>query len=119
MSQRDEVVSFLANRAGAELTDILREAFAQRPEPARVGDSSEAVLAFAIVDRERGDDGVWSPWTISLIAAPDMNVYDESWRHGNGEPYLQFGECSECRVQLASHAKHAICPLCGCSACLT
>jgi hypothetical protein len=112
MIDRREVVEYLAHCPGGELTSLLAEAFARRPETGRLETGWEDKLVFAIADRALEDDGTWDPWTISLIAEADPDAYDPSWRFGNGEPFLQMGRCEACGFDLASHAKQVRCPVC-------
>jgi rubrerythrin len=118
MSNRHDVASYLLSCPGAELAALIGEVLAQRPENETEA-GSETRLALAQLSREREDDDSWGAWKIALIARADIDCYGDSWEHDHGEPFVQFGECRQCGLTLASHAKSVLCPICGAKTGLT
>jgi hypothetical protein len=111
MTTRREIIDYLARCPGGELTALLAEVVARRPESGRLEEGWEARLAFAVVDRELEDDGAWGPWGISLVAEANPAKYGAA-STSIGEPFLQMGGCDACGVDLVSSAKQVNCPIC-------
>ena len=61
-------------------------------------------LVLADADRETDES-----WSLSLIALPDPDEYDQ-W--ADDSPICQSGTCPECGACLRSIAKHVVCPVC-------
>lgn len=112
---RQSVVSYLNQLPGGELAALLAEVFDSRPE-STTRSHEEMRLRLAYVTRDLDDDEngkpYWRPWDVALVASADSNKYDEKWLQ-SGEPFVQFGDCAHCGLQMASHVKQAVCPMCS------
>jgi hypothetical protein len=117
---RDDVIDYLKRCRGGELSDILRQVFAARPEAEPEGDAFEYRLLFGVASRENIAEGAdqirWGPWTIAAIAYQDPDKYPPDFE---GHPFVQYGDCAMCHVEVCSHVKQALCPVCGGTVSLT
>lgn len=113
---KEEVIAYLKQCAGGELSDILRQVFAVRPETEPEGTAFEYRMVLGLAAREniaeKENDVRWGQWQIVLVGYLDPSVYSPDWEFW-GEPFVQYGECIRCRVEICSHVKTALCPLCG------
>jgi len=120
---RDEIIKYLSECNLVELKHIFDSAISLRDDcttdEASQDYECQSKILLCEVIREKFEGQEWEPWEYLLIARQDKAQYDKSWEIGNGEPFLQQGECMACKVQLVSHAKKAICPMCGSNAALT
>jgi hypothetical protein len=120
---REEIIKYLSECNLVELNHIIDSSISRRGDCVSNEVSTEyeyqskVVLCEVIREKYKGQD--WEPWEYFLIAHEDKAQYDKAWEIGNGEPFLQQGECQTCKIQLASHAKKVICPMCGEIAALT
>lgn len=109
-----EVLEYLRQCSGRELSDILRRVFVARPEGRDEGLAFQHRLILGVATRENVasvENGVeWGPWTVAAVGSPEPGEYPEDF---DGEPFLQNGECPACRMEVCSHVKQACCPLCG------
>jgi len=116
----DEVIAYLKECPGAELSEILRQVFEVRPEAEDEGEAFRYRMVLGMAASEnmsavRGETD-WGPWQIAVVAGPDPTRYPPGFE---GEPFRQYGECEECGVDLCSHVKQALCPFCAASVHLT
>jgi hypothetical protein len=96
-----------------ELVDVLN-----RVLPARTSTSygQPTSLVLAEVTRTEGFDSP-EDLLIQAVAWPDRDYYDGGF---GPEPELwESGTCPSCRIELASTAKRAACPVCGTACSLT
>jgi len=109
-----EVVEYLRQCSGRELSDMLRQVFAARPEGGDEGRAFQHQLVLAVATRENvapDDDGIeWGPWTVAVVGGAEPGEYPVDF---GGEPFVQYGACPDCQVAVCSHVKKACCPLCG------
>jgi hypothetical protein len=117
---RDDVIRYLGQCSGGELSEILRQVFEGRPEAEDEGIAFQYRLVFGVAARENISDKVdqieWGPWQIAAVAYVDPSKYSPGFP---GEPFLQYGTCESCRIEVCSHVKEALCPTCGGSVHLT
>ena len=120
---KDDIIKYLSECNLVELRYIVNSAAEKRSDATvdKLGDGYgfQSKILLCDISREKFENDPWEPWEVSLIAAEDKNQYDKTWETGNGEPFLQLGECKNCEVKLAGHAKKSTCPLCGEYAALT
>ncbi len=111
---RDDIIDYLKKCDLVEFGHIVSIVVAERKDTSCSGEPGfdEQVL-LSVVGRMDEDDGSKSAWEFSLVAQADPDIYDETWKITNGEPFLQAGFCNTCKLQLASHAKNVICPICS------
>ena len=106
----EKAVNFLSECNGNVFVDIMTKVLANRTECiSGNGLDCKLVLCEAtrLSDRKsKYDDG----WQFSVIADMDTTKFS---RDTEGEPFLQGGACKNCGVEVCSHVKIAICPLCG------
>ena len=115
MTTRAHVIAYLSRLSGGEFADVVSEVLANRPESYRLP-HEESSLQLASVYRLRDEDEngtpFWDDWSFSLIACADPAEYGPEWLQA-GEPFAQQGRCANCDVEVFSHVKGALCPLCG------
>ena len=108
--KKEELINYLAKCSGAELSEIINSALAQRDEN---GTQNGMVSRLVLCEASRLEDKnteYYSGWDFSPIAVQDESEYERTFK---GEPFSQSGQCLVCNVEVTSHAKIAICPLCG------
>ncbi len=116
MPSRDAVTDYLTGLPGGEFADVLHAVLVNRPE-SKVESLGEQHLRLAYVERSVAcesseSDPALEGWTIRLVAHADPVKYGPEWFRA-GEPFVQQGECYACGLDLASHVKQAICPMCS------
>jgi hypothetical protein len=109
--EKQTVIEFLSNCSGNELITILKQALEKRPESGidPLETFVERKLVLAEASRILNDDDIWEDWEIRLIADKNPEKYDKAFK---GEPFLQEGRCDNCKIEVASHVKNALCPIC-------
>ena len=121
--KREKVIQYLTNCHLVELATIIRQALLNRTD-SKLSESykeaekeieyNQSQIVLAEIYRDKNDDDSWSNYNIGVIAEPNMEIYkDEDWLYRNGEPFLQEGHCQRCSIELFSHAKNVICPICS------
>lgn len=114
-TQQEKIVQFLRECSGSVLSLVLTEALKDREE--NVKDSiCESRLVLGMADRSVRDEGGWGPWNVRAIAPHDSSVYPLG---NDGEPFCQYGTCPQCGLEVASHIKNALCPICEADVYLT
>ncbi len=58
----------------------------------------------------KNNDNEWEEWKLILLCQHDSTHYETGWATTDVKDYFQYGCC--CRLETASYAKNAICPLC-------
>ena len=108
---KSAIIHYLSNCSGNELVEILTRSFEKRPENGihPLEPSFESRLVLGEVFRQSEDNAEWSEWKFNLIADMNPEFYERTFE---GEPFLQAGECRICKVEIVSHVKNALCPLC-------
>jgi hypothetical protein len=117
--EREILIEQLTNCDLVEFARIINLAISRRSDAQTESNLDRTRLLFGQAVQTRADDGPWSRWKIWVVASADMSAYGPEWEFGNGEPFLQEGECGSCQTKLCSHAKATICPICGCRNVLT
>lgn len=104
---KTEVIDFLQKCSVAELSVVLYEALSSRTEAEnKNGIDSRLVLceAYRLLDKT---SPYFEGWVFNPIGVAPKNQME------SGEPLLQSGHCENCEVEISSHLKNVICPLCG------
>lgn len=112
---RQSVVSYLSELAGGEFAALLAEVFESRPESTTESyEEMRLRLAYVTryVDGDENGQPYWHSWDVALVAGADPDKYDDQWLK-SGEPFVQSGDCHKCGLQMASHVKQAVCPMCS------
>ena len=107
---KSDAIDFLTTCSGGELVEVLNQALPRRREVLnRNGLEDHLILcsAWRLADHSSPHN---EGWQFSPIADQYPGAYTE---RESGEPFLQSGQCPGCGVEVDSHAKVAMCPLCG------
>src|ERR1043165_2784368 len=111
--EREITIQSLTQCNLVEFARIIGLALARRPDAQTESCCNRTRLILAQAGQEREDNGSWSRWSTSAIAPADLSHYKREWEFDHGEPFWQFGECTNRHTELCSHAKETICPICG------
>ena len=110
---KQDIIKYLSNCELVEFGNIVSKTIENRNDTVQTeGKHYETRVLLAQVYKELEDDDTWSEWQSALIGQADLTEYDPGWEVKNGEPFLQMGKCISCGVEVHSHAKKAICPIC-------
>jgi len=113
-ASKADVVAFLKECSGGELSDIMRQALADRPEAAPEPDAFEYRLFLGLAVRENvapiAGQFDWAPWRLAAVAYLNPDSYPPDFR---GEPFCQWGQCDVCGTEVCSHVKDSLCPICS------
>ena len=107
---KEDIIKHLSSCTGNELIEILTKALSNRPEASTTnGVETKLIVSNAsrLIDR---DSKHYQGWDFSPIGDLDLEKHN---RNTEGEPFLQSGHCIDCDIEIDSHVKAAICPLCG------
>lgn len=111
---REEVIKYLQQLHGSELIALLKEVFPVRPEVEDEGTAFHYKMFLGVAVRENisedFDRDKWDNWKLTAVGYADENKYG---KHFTGEPFVQIGDCENCNIEICSHVKGALCPICG------
>jgi len=105
-----EIISYLKACSGNEFIEIMSLVLPARPE---IEDRNGLIERLVFCQASRLEDKsspAYEGWSFNPVGDLDLSVYE---RDTTGEPFLQSGQCENCDVEVDSHVKRAICPLCG------
>jgi hypothetical protein len=110
-----EIIKSLQGMHGSELIDVLRQVFPTRMEVEKEENIVEYRMFLGVAIKENiGDDEdyivEWGPWILHAVAYADEKEYGKTF---TGEPFLQYGRCENCNIEICSHVTKALCPICG------
>jgi hypothetical protein len=112
-AEQQTVIRYLKRCSGSELSAILRDVFATRPE-AEKEYAFQYRMIFGLAFREgltdEGEQSQWRAWQIMAVAYQADKEYPVGFP---GEPYLQNGICPQCHTNVCSHVTKAVCPVCN------
>ena len=112
---KKNIINHLTSCPDNELIEILNDVLKSREVLPEEKGYSKHKLAVCLVSQniESDNDGKesWGSLEFSLVGNHNKDYYGNN--EFLGEPFCQEGKCLNCDIQVVSHAKQAICPICN------